>query len=141
MIIHGVCGISKLKKKFYIKKVIPKPFMISHFNVMEVYPLLRMLRKTNLFDLNPFFSSGMDAYGRVWDLRTGRCIMFLEGHLKPIISIDFSPNGFVKFKELIIFTSFEFLDIILQRVRKIIYVKFGIYVRLKMLIALQPIKI
>ena len=37
----------------------------------------------------------MDAYGRVWDLRTGRCIMFLEGHLKPIISIDFSPNGFV----------------------------------------------
>jgi hypothetical protein len=108
---------------------------------MEVYPLLRMLRKTNLFDLNPLFSSGMDAYGRVWDLRTGRCIMFLEGHLKPIISIDFSPNGFVKFKELIIFTSFEFLDITLQRVRKIIYVKFGIYVRLKMLIALQPIKI
>ena len=37
----------------------------------------------------------MDAYGRVWDLRTGRCIMFLEGHLKPIISVDFSPNGFV----------------------------------------------
>jgi len=36
----------------------------------------------------------MDAYGRVWDLRTGRCIMFLEGHLKPIISIDFSPNGY-----------------------------------------------
>ncbi|CAF4422561.1 unnamed protein product, partial [Rotaria magnacalcarata] len=35
-----------------------------------------------------------DAYGRVWDLRTGRCVMFLEGHLKPIISIDFSPNGY-----------------------------------------------
>jgi U4/U6 small nuclear ribonucleoprotein PRP4 len=25
--------------------------------------------------------------------------MFLEGHLKPIISIDFSPNGFVEFKK------------------------------------------
>uniref|UniRef100_A0A8C5NSM5 Uncharacterized protein n=1 Tax=Junco hyemalis TaxID=40217 RepID=A0A8C5NSM5_JUNHY len=22
---------------------------------------------------------GLDAFGRVWDLRTGRCIMFLEG--------------------------------------------------------------
>jgi len=42
----------------------------------------------------------MDAYGRVWDLRTGRCIMFLEGHLKPIISIDFSPNGFVELKKI-----------------------------------------
>jgi WD40 repeat protein len=38
----------------------------------------------------------MDAYGRVWDLRTGNCIMFLEGHLKPILSIDFSPNGYVE---------------------------------------------
>jgi WD40 repeat protein len=85
----------------------------------------------------------MDAYGRVWDLRTGRCIMFLEGHLKPIISIDFSPNGFVKFKELISFTYSDlfFLDIISPLVRKIIYVKFGIYVRLKMLIALQLIRI
>ncbi|CAF5121672.1 unnamed protein product, partial [Rotaria socialis] len=35
----------------------------------------------------------MDTYGRIWDLRTGRCIMFLEGHLKPALSIDFSPNG------------------------------------------------
>lgn len=36
MIIHGDCGILKLKKKFYIKKVIQKPFMMSHFNAMEV---------------------------------------------------------------------------------------------------------
>lgn len=41
-----------------------------------------------------FFSlSGLDAFGRVWDLRTGRCIMFLEGHLKEIYGINFSPNG------------------------------------------------
>ena len=31
-------------------------------------------------------SGGLDAYGRVWDLRTGRCVMFLQGHLKSILS-------------------------------------------------------
>ena len=36
----------------------------------------------------------MDAFGRVWDLRTGRCIMFMEGHLKTISSIAISPNGY-----------------------------------------------
>lgn len=37
--------------------------------------------------------SGLDAFGRVWDLRTGRCVVFLEGHLKEIYSLHFSPNG------------------------------------------------
>jgi U4/U6 small nuclear ribonucleoprotein PRP4 len=27
-------------------------------------------------------------------LRTGRCIMFMESHLKAILGIDFSPNGY-----------------------------------------------
>ncbi|XP_008400846.1 U4/U6 small nuclear ribonucleoprotein Prp4 [Poecilia reticulata] len=36
---------------------------------------------------------GLDAFGRVWDLRTGRCVVFLEGHLKEIYSVHFSPNG------------------------------------------------
>lgn len=36
----------------------------------------------------------MDAFGRVWDLRTGRCVMFLEGHLGSIYGVDFSPNGY-----------------------------------------------
>lgn len=36
---------------------------------------------------------GLDAFGRVWDLRTGRCVVFLEGHLKEIYSLQFSPNG------------------------------------------------
>lgn len=40
-----------------------------------------------------FLNSGMDAFGRVWDLRTGRCIMFMEGHLKALYGIDFSPDG------------------------------------------------
>ena len=35
----------------------------------------------------------LDAFGRVWDLRTGR-IMFLEGQLKEIYGISFSPNGY-----------------------------------------------
>ncbi len=39
-------------------------------------------------------TGGMDSFGRVWDLRTGQCIMFLEGHLKGIISIDWSPDGY-----------------------------------------------
>ena len=42
-----------------------------------------------------FFCRGLDAFGRVWDLRTGRCIMFMEGHLKSLYGIDFSPNGYV----------------------------------------------
>lgn len=41
-----------------------------------------------------FKKSGQDAYGRVWDLRTGRCIMFMEGHLKSILSVDFNINGY-----------------------------------------------
>ena len=31
---------------------------------------------------------GLDSFGRVWDLRTGQCIMFLEGHLKGITGIS-----------------------------------------------------
>lgn len=36
---------------------------------------------------------GLDSFARVWDLRTGRCVVFLEGHLKEIYSVNFSPNG------------------------------------------------
>jgi U4/U6 small nuclear ribonucleoprotein PRP4 len=32
--------------------------------------------------------------GRLWDLRSGHSIMILEGHVKGILSIDFSPNGY-----------------------------------------------
>ena len=35
----------------------------------------------------------LDAFGQVWDLRTG-CIKFLEGHLKEVYGISFSPNGY-----------------------------------------------
>ncbi|VDM64468.1 unnamed protein product [Angiostrongylus costaricensis] len=39
-------------------------------------------------------TGGLDCYGRVWDLRTGRCIMFLDGHTKELYTVDWLPNGF-----------------------------------------------
>ena len=42
-------------------------------------------------------TSGFDARGLIWDLRTGRNIIALDGHLKKVISICFSPNGYVDF--------------------------------------------
>ena len=39
-------------------------------------------------------SGGLDSFGRVWDLRTGQCIMFLEGHLKGVTGADWSPDGY-----------------------------------------------
>lgn len=39
-------------------------------------------------------TGGMDAHGRVWDLRSGKCVLVLEGHLKEILGIDFSANGY-----------------------------------------------
>ena len=32
--------------------------------------------------------------GRVWDIRTGRSITALQGHVKGILSMDFSPDGY-----------------------------------------------
>lgn len=38
----------------------------------------------------------MDAIGRLWDLRTGRSAMALQGHIKEIVGLDWSPNGLVE---------------------------------------------
>lgn len=40
-------------------------------------------------------NSGLDAIGRVWDLRSGRTAMVLDGHVQAIFAITFSPNGSV----------------------------------------------
>eukprot|EP00879_Flechtneria_rotunda_P022554 GHRR01023811.1.p1 GENE.GHRR01023811.1~~GHRR01023811.1.p1 ORF type:complete len:210 (+),score=52.64 GHRR01023811.1:596-1225(+) len=33
------------------------------------------------------------AAGRIWDCRTGRTAIVLEGHVKPVLAIDFAPDG------------------------------------------------
>lgn len=38
-------------------------------------------------------TGGLDAIGRVWDLRSGKTAMVLDGHVKDILAIDFAPNG------------------------------------------------
>ena len=38
-------------------------------------------------------SGGMDAIARLWDVRTGRNVLTCEGHVKAVLSLDFSPNG------------------------------------------------
>ena len=30
----------------------------------------------------------------MWDLRSGRKVLGLEGHVKSVLSVDFSPNGY-----------------------------------------------
>ncbi|KAL9298969.1 putative transcription factor WD40-like family [Arabidopsis thaliana] len=39
-------------------------------------------------------SSGFDSLARVWDLRTARNILIFQGHIKQVLSVDFSPNGY-----------------------------------------------
>lgn len=36
----------------------------------------------------------MHGAGRVWDMRTGRSIMALQGHVQGILTLDFSPDGY-----------------------------------------------
>ena len=36
----------------------------------------------------------VECAGRVWDCRTGRSVLTLEGHVKQILALDFSCNGF-----------------------------------------------
>ena len=39
-------------------------------------------------------SVGLEAHGRIWDLRQGKCVQTLLGHVKQCLSVDFSPNGY-----------------------------------------------
>ena len=39
-------------------------------------------------------SAGADAHGRIWDLRTGRTIMLLSGHMREIHSSSWAPDGY-----------------------------------------------
>lgn len=39
-------------------------------------------------------SAGADAHGRIWDLRSGRTIMLLSGHMRDIHSSAWAPDGY-----------------------------------------------
>lgn len=41
----------------------------------------------------PFFPFP-PTIGRIWDCRTGRSVLLLEGHVKQLLAIDFSINGY-----------------------------------------------
>ena len=41
------------------------------------------------------FHSAMDGCGRLWDLRSGKCLLLMDGHQSGVLGIDFSPNGYV----------------------------------------------
>jgi len=38
-------------------------------------------------------SAGLDSIGRIWDLRTGRTVMLLEGHVAPIHAVDWGADS------------------------------------------------
>lgn len=40
-------------------------------------------------------TGGLDAIARVWDARTGKTVWVLDGHVKQITALDWSPNGCV----------------------------------------------
>ena len=62
--------------------------------MMVPSPRLRMLLLTLRGPAFTTIHSGLDAIGRVWDLRTGRTAMVLDGHVEGILSMAFSPNGY-----------------------------------------------
>src|SRR6202044_945208 len=64
--------------------------------MMELWSLQGMFISTGTNGHSSLaFYSGLDAIGRVWDLRTGRTAMVLDGHVQAIFAIAFSPNGSV----------------------------------------------
>lgn len=84
--------------KFYITFL--KTLSYSMFRVVPLFILFLNCKENTFLTMNPHFYfsnhgtfSGLDSFGRVWDLRTGRCVMFLEGHLKEVYAVNFSPNG------------------------------------------------
>ena len=72
--------------------------MMGRWLLQGVFPLsLRQLAqlslRTVLVESFQLIASGFDGIGRVWDLRTGRTAMVLDGHIKEILAMDFAPNG------------------------------------------------
>ena len=40
--------------------------------------------------------SAFDGCARLWDVRSGKCVLLLDGHLKGVLTVGFSPLGCVR---------------------------------------------
>lgn len=92
---HGGCGMCRVHKNYFSKKAILKKSTPSSFNrtARWWHPGTLVHKFYQVPVLIYALSSGLDAIGRVWDLRTGKTAMVLDGHVQTIFAIDFSPNG------------------------------------------------
>lgn len=50
-----------------------------------------------MFTVQLAITGGHDAVARVWDLRTGKNVLVLQGHLKPVLAVDTAPNGYTPY--------------------------------------------
>lgn len=71
-------------------------FTLTSFWLLHIYSYTIPVRPLHIHDegksradLVPYSVHA----GRVWDLRTGRSVYTMEGHVMQILSVDFSPNG------------------------------------------------
>ena len=40
------------------------------------------------------YTGDCGGIGRIWDMRSGQSVLVLQGHVKTVLSADFSPNGY-----------------------------------------------
>lgn len=98
--VPGGSGMSRRIPNSYFRRGILRRCMLSNFRMTALSRHLgRFLNRhsaVRTLYTDPHSSqSGLDGIGRVWDLRTGRTAMVLDGHAQAIFGLDFSPNGFV----------------------------------------------
>ena len=109
---RGGCGMSRLIRNSFCKRVTSTRSTAWRSSVTDhwlppgrsVYLFLFCFCFVFVFCFQFIYSnffprSGLDAYIRIWDLRSGRSICVLEGHVKQIHALDFSPNGYGRGKE------------------------------------------
>jgi U4/U6 small nuclear ribonucleoprotein PRP4 len=91
----GDSGMSQLLKNSFCRKDTRKKCMASIFKMtVHLLPAGEFCRYAPLAELMLVEKRGLDAIGRVWDLRTGRTAMVLDGHVQAIFAVGFSPNGY-----------------------------------------------
>ena len=81
-------------RKFCFKKVILEKCTLLNSRMMARLQRLCTLSFTLHEPTFILVHSGLDAIGCVWDLRTGRTTIVLDGHVEGILTMAFSPNGY-----------------------------------------------